>query len=68
MLILKFHIRTPGNRIYIEEEAKLDNWGHYKDKEFVYLKDGKVPRSLIEGDIEECYVQSEEENGQDYLQ
>lgn len=51
-IILKFHIKSNGNRLYIEDEAKLDEYGDYEDKNFIYLKEGKVPKSLLDSEVE----------------
>lgn len=47
MLIYKFFIITDNGRVYIEAEAED------KDSEWVYLKNGKIPRNLIDGEITE---------------
>lgn len=66
-IILKFHIKASnGNRIYVEDEAKLDEYGDYSDRDFIYLKEGKIPRSLIDGEIDVDSI-SDEEIGQDSL-
>ncbi len=60
MLILKFHIKHNNQRIYIESEAKSED---YVDSRYVYLKDGKIPKSMVEGDIEEEWQEERSEGG-----
>ena len=69
MLILKFFIKKSNGSIYVEDEARVDNSGSYKDADYVYLKEGKIPRELIDGEIEEQWLassKSEEESGLDF--
>lgn len=52
ILIYKFFIKTESGRVYVEVE------GEGKDSEWVYLKSGKIPRHLIDGEILEEWALS----------
>lgn len=51
-LIYKFFLKTDTGRVYIETEAED------KDGQWIYVKNGKIPRHLIDGEISEEWVTS----------
>lgn len=65
MLFLKFWVKTDTGRTYIECPADQDENGSYSDKQYVYIENGKIARNLIEGDIEELWLELTEVNGVD---
>ena len=61
MLVIKFWLNTGSNRIYIETEVEDE---HYLRGGYLHLKEGSIPRSMVEGTIEQEWVEDPlEENG-----
>ena len=60
MKIFKFFVITENGRVYIETEGLRQDLG------WVYLKKGKVPKTLIDGDVLEEEVHGVDSQPQQY--